>query len=144
MADIIRRDPFVGMRHMMDRLFDDSFFRPVHPGGFDEGTLPVDISETDGALQVRASLPGFTAEDIDVQVHEGVLSINAKHVAESKTHDVHFYRRERLVGSLSRRIALPGVVRDAEVAAALSDGVLTLTIPLPEQAKPKQIEIHGS
>ena len=143
MANIVRRDPFVGMRQVMDRLFDDSFLHPTHGNGFDEGTLPVDISESDGALKVRASLPGFSAEDIDVQVHEGVLSINAKHVEDTETTDEHYYRRERQIGSVSRRIALPGVVRDAEVGAELTDGVLALTIPLPEKAQPKQIEIRG-
>ena len=144
MAVIVRRDPFPGMRQMMDRLFDDSFLRPAHRNGLDGDTLPVDISETDGALKVRSSLPGFTAEDIDVQVHEGVLSISAKHVEESETTDEHHYRRERHAGSVSRRIALPSVVRDAEVDAELADGVLTVTIPLPKQAQPKQIEIRGS
>jgi HSP20 family protein len=144
MADIVRRDPFIGMRQMMDRLFDDSFFRPLHDTGFDEGTLPVDIYESDGTLKVRASLPGFDKDDIDVQVHEGVLSINAKHVEESETKDEHYYRKERRVGSVSRRIALPGVVHDAEVEAELTNGVLTLSLPLPEKAQPKQIEIRGS
>jgi len=144
MTEIVRRDPFVGMRQIMDRLFDDSFVRQAHAGGLDEGTLPVDVSEGDGALMVRASLPGFSAEDIDVQVHEGVLSINARHAEESATKDEHFYRRERHIGSVSRRLALPGVVRDAEVDAKLADGVLALTIPLPQKAQPKQIEIQAA
>ncbi len=144
MADIVRRDPFVGMRQIMDRLFDDSFFRATDGWGLEEGTLPVDISEVDGKLGVRASLPGFKREDIDVQVHEGVLSIKAEHTEEAETRGERFYRRERRLGSLSRRIALPGVVHDAKVDAELKDGVLTLTLPLPEKAKPKQIEIRGS
>ena len=77
-TDIVRHDPFANLRQTMDRLFDDSFFRtPTRL--FDEGTLPVDISEHDGALLVKASLPGFEKDDIDVQVNEGVLSIKAQH-----------------------------------------------------------------
>jgi HSP20 family protein len=144
MADIVRRDPFMGMRQMMDRLFDDSFFRQNGGLGLDEGTLPVDISEANGELKVRASLPGFKAEDVDVQVHEGVLSIKAEHSEEHETKDERYYRRERTFGSVSRRIALPGIVHDADVKAELKDGVLNLTLPLPEKAKPKQIEIKGS
>ncbi len=144
MVDIVRRDPFVGMRQIMDRLFDDSFFRATDGWGLEEGTLAVDISDVDGKLSVRASLPGFNRDDIDVQVHEGVLSIKAEHTEETETRDERFYRRERRFGSLSRRIALPGVVHDAKVDAELKDGVLTLTLPLPEKAKPKQIEIRGS
>ena len=149
-TSIVRRDPFTGMRQVMDRLFDDSFFRSG-PAGWpgaawrlEEGALPVDLSQADGQIKVRASLPGFKPEDIDVQMHEGVLSIKAGHDEDEETSDERFYRRERAGGSVSRRIALPGVVRDAEVDAQLEDGVLTLTLPLPEQPQPKQIEIHSS
>ena len=147
-TSIVGRDPFTGMRQVMDRLFDDSFFRsgpagwPGAASSIEEGTLPVDLSQAGGQIKVRASLPGFKAEDIDVQVHEGVLSIKAEHDEEHESGDERFYRRERVSGSFSRRIALPGVVRDAEVDAQLEDGVLTLTLPLPEQPQPKQIEIQ--
>ena len=145
MADImVRRDPFVGMRQVMDRLFDESFFRPIHTHSWDEGTLPVDIYERDGKLQVRASLPGFNKDDIDVKVHEGVLSIDAKYAAEDETGERRWYRRERHISSLSRRIALPDVVQDAEVDAELTDGVLTLSLPLQEKPQPRQIEIRTS
>ena len=145
MADIVRREPFElgGLRQMMDRLFDDSFFRSA-VGASDEGTLAVDISETDHEVLVRASLPGFKKEDIDVQVHDGVLAINAKHSEESEQKGERFYRRERRFGSVSRRIALPGVVHEAPVDATLKDGVLTLKIAVPEATRPKQIEIKSS
>ena len=148
-TSIARRDPFTGMRQFMDRIFDDSFFRSGPAGwpgaawSVGEGTLPIDVSRADGEIKVRASLPGFKAEDIAVRVHEGVLTIEAAHEAEAESGDERYYRRERLGGSLSRRLALPGVVRDAEVEARLEDGVLTLTLPLPEQAQPKQIEVHA-
>jgi HSP20 family protein len=149
MADIVRRDPFDaafglngGFRQMMDRMLNEPFFHmPVLAHGWDEGTLPVDISEADGKLTVRASLPGYAKEDIDVQVDEGVLSIKAQHTEETETKDEKYYRRERRTGSVSRRIALPGIVHEAPVDAELKDGVLTLSIAVPEQAKPKQIEI---
>ena len=145
MANImVRRDPFVGMRQVMDRLFDESSFRPIHTHTYDEGTLPVDIFEQDGKLQVQASLPGFVKDDIDVQVHEGVLSINAKHTAADEAAEGRWYRRERYITSVSRRIALPGVVHDAEVEAELANGVLTLALPLQEKPQPRQIEIHTS
>jgi HSP20 family protein len=140
---IVRRDPFVGMRQVMDRLFDESFFRPIHTHSWDEGTLPVDVYERDGSLQVEASLPGFTKDDIDIQVHEGVLSINAKHTAEDEAGSGRYFRRERHINSVSRRIALPDVVQDAEVDAELTNGVLTLSLPLQEKPQPRQIEIRG-
>ena len=89
MADIVRRDPFEGLamgglRQMMDRVFDDSFVRSPTFGTWDEGALAVDISEADHELVVRASVPGFKKEEFDVQVHDGVLSINAKHAEEGE------------------------------------------------------------
>ena len=151
MADIIRRDPFANVRQVMDRFFDDSLRRwPAGDGfggggrGAAEGALPLDVSRSDGEIKVRASLPGFRKEDIDVQVHEGVLSIKAERAAENGTQDERYYRRERARGSVSRRIALPGIVHDARVDAQLADGVLTLTLPLPAQAQPQQIEIRSA
>jgi HSP20 family protein len=149
-ADIVRRDNqwdgvpvFPSMRQLMDRFFDEPFFRAPTRGA-DDGTLDVDISEKDHQLIVRASVPGFKKEDIEVQVHQGVLSINAKHNEETEEKGETFYRKERRYGSVSRRIALPGIVQDAPVDAELKDGVLTLRIQVPEQARPKQIEIKGS
>ena len=150
MADIIRRDPFANMRQVMDRFFDDSLRRwPAGDGfggggrGAAEGALPLDVSRSDGEIKVRASLPGFRKEDIDVQVHEGVLSIKAERAAENGTQDERYYRRERSAGSVSRRVALPGIVRDALIDAELAGGVLTLTLPLPERAQPQRVEIRG-
>ena len=125
----------------MERFFDDPFFR--QPMGFmtEEGTLALDVAENDREVVVRADLPGFTKEEIDVQMHEGVLSIRAQHSEEHEEQTDRYYRRERSWGSMSRRIALPGVVKDSPVQAQLKDGVLTLRIPLPEATQPKQIEI---
>lgn len=151
MADIVRRDPFdligdfSGMRRAMDRLFDDRFFRsPFFASPSDEGTLAVDVLEHEGKVVVRASLPGFKKEDIDVQLHEGVLSIKAERTEETEEKGDRWYRRERHTGSVSRRIALPGVVADAEVTAELKDGVLTIAVPTPEKPSPKQIEIKAA
>ena len=151
MADIIRRDPFglnSNLHRAMERFFEDPFFRT--PMGFmsEEGSLALDISEATGedgkkAIVVKADLPGFKKEEVDVQMHDGVLSINARHSEEHEEKDDRYYRRERSWGSLTRRVAHPGIVKDAPVEASLKDGVLALRIALPEQAGPKQIEIKG-
>ncbi len=145
--ELIRRDPLPAVRNMMERFFDDPFFRdPLFRTGFtnsDEGTLPVDIREHDGKLVVEASLPGFTKDEIDVQVHEGVLSIRAQHSTDDQTKNGNYYRRERSWSAVSRRIALPGVVDDSNVDAELKNGVLSLSLPLPQKPSPKQIEIKG-
>ena len=88
-------------------------------------------------------MPGFAKDEIDVNVNEGVLAIKGQHSEEHEESGERFYRRERSYGAVSRRIALPGIVADADVSAELKSGVLTLHIPLPETAKPKQIEIKA-
>ncbi len=146
MADIVRRDPF---RQMMERFFDEPFFREpsTFPRSFgvtsEEGTLPLDVYEQDQHLVVEASVPGFAKEDIDVRVEDGVLSIRAKRDETREERNGTFYRRERSWGAVSRRVALPGIVKDAPVEAELKHGVLRLRIPLPQKVEPKQIEIKG-
>lgn len=142
MADIVPAESFRwldrdfgNLRRMMDRVFDDTFFRS--PAAFlDEGSLALDVLEKEGKVVVKASLPGFTKEEIDVQVHDGVLYIKAEHNEEHEEKDAKFYRRERRYGAVSRRVALPAAVAGAEVNAELKDGVLTLTLPVPERAQP--------
>lgn len=145
MANLAVRDPFDvnrTFRQFFDRMFDDSVSRMPNPF-LEEGTLPVDISEHDGKIRVRASVPGFKQAEIDVQVHEGVLSITARKSEDTEERGDRWFRRERYYGSLSRRIALPGIVDQSEVDATLDDGVLTLSMALPEVARPKQIEIKA-
>ena len=170
MTSIVRRNRyglvnrgFARLHRPMDRFFE-SFFESGVDGFFDRNVvrrpfgrsrldgvrvtaLPVDITEKDGDFVVRASLPGFAKDEIDVQVHGGVLSIAAEHSeqhGQSSEEGERYYRRERRVGSVSRRIALPDGVDGAKVEAELRDGVLTLTIPTPDEAKPKQIEIEAA
>ena len=81
MADLAVRDPFdilTQTRQMLSRM-DDMWGRSFFSEGMDEGTLPLDIYETADSLVVEASLPGFRKEDINVQLHQGVLSIVAQH-----------------------------------------------------------------
>lgn len=144
MPNIARWDPLAlnsNLRQVMEWMFDDPFFR--YPSGLvsEEGTLALDISQNGKEVVVTADLPGFKKKDIDVQLHDGILSIRAQHSEEHEEKGDHYYHRERSWGSVSRRVALPGVVRDAPVEGVLKDGVLTLHIPVPEQAGPKQIEI---
>ena len=143
MFEIIRRSPVDrAMRDLMEFVTHDPFLRSGSFDLDDEGTLALDVAEGDGELIVRASLPGFKREDIDVQIHNGVLSIKAEHTVEKETKDERYYRKERRVGSVTRRIALPGVVSDANANAELNDGVLILRIPQAEVARPKQIPVN--
>ena len=140
-TELTRYDPF---REVMNRFFGNAEPAGYGNGSTDEGTLAVDISETPDEIIVRASLPGFTEDEVDVQLHQGVLSINAKHVGEREgAENERYHRRERFWGALSRRIALPGLVHEADVKAEMHHGVLTLRIPVPSAAKPRKIKIKS-
>lgn len=155
-TDMVRRDQFPGFtpfrnspfREVFDQMLNDPFFRT--PGfGFasaptEEGSLALDIYEKDNSLVVEASVPGYKKDEIDVQVHDGVLSIKAQRSEEREEGEQggKFYRRERAWGAVSRRVALPGIVKDAPVDAELKNGVLTLRIAMPEEQGPKAIAIR--
>lgn len=109
--------------------------------GVSEGTLPVDIVDHGTSLEVRASLPGFTKEQIRAEVEDDMLSIEATVDEEHEEQEGKFLRRERRLQSLSRRIALPIPVDSGKADAKFADGVLTLTLPKAAGTAPKAIRI---
>ena len=145
MADIVPRDPFSFMdrefgslRMALDRLMGESLLRG---SVLDAGSMDIDIYERDGKTVVEASLPGFKREEIDVQLHEGVLSITAQHNEEHGDSQRNYYRRERRFGHLTRRIPLPASVRDDHVNAQFKDGVLRIELDVPPEAAARPIEV---
>ena len=144
MLNIIRHHDPIGrsIRDLLSFAVDESLLGTPIFDSDAAGTLALDIAESDGELIVRASVPGFGKEDIDVQIHDGVLSIKAEHPEGQETTDERFYRRERRVGSVSRTVALPGELTVVDSRAELADGVLTLRIPQAEASRPKQIPIE--
>ncbi|MHC4101024.1 MAG: Hsp20/alpha crystallin family protein [Planctomycetota bacterium] len=143
MLNIIRHHDPIGrsVRDLLSFVADEPFFRTPVLDADAAGALALDIAESDGELIVRASVPGFSKEDIDVQIHDGVLSIKAEHTEDQETTDERFFRRERRVGSVSRTVALPGEFTVTDARAELADGVLTLRLPQAEASRPKQIPI---
>ena len=148
MTTLIRRVPVFEVPtfgRLFNNLLNDQFFddmKACAPAAATAGTLAVDVSEDDKSILVRASLPGFKKEEVSVEVHDGVLSINAQHVEEKEETGERFYRRERRVGSLARRLALPSTVQETNTQAELKDGVLTLRLPKIEKEQPKKIKIN--
>lgn len=90
---------------------------------------------------VRASLPGFKKEEVDVQVHEGVLSIRGQRTEEATQTSERYHRRERRTGLVSRLISLPETVNGEDVKAELKDGVLTLRLPKTPKEQPRKVQI---
>lgn len=142
-SPLMRRDPFAGFP-AFDRLLSMLGESPLGDGSLtsiEEGTLPLDVSEDEQSVIVRASLPGFSKEQITAEVHEGILTIKAERSEESQERNERYYRRERRTGSLSRRVALPSIVEDGGGSAEFKEGVLTLRLPKQAQGNPRKIEI---
>lgn len=104
--------------------------------------LPVDISrDKEGRVVVRATLPGFKKDEINVRLENNSLSITAEHNEESESKGEDYYRRERSWKSVNRTVALPGQAEKNGVDAELKDGVLTVRVPQAKEAKAQSIKI---
>jgi len=142
MFELARRRANDPMTELMAFISNDPLFRRTLSPVEDDGGIPLDISECEGKLVVRANLPGFSREQIDVQVHKGVLTIRAERTEETEQKDEKYLRRERRFGSVARSLSLPGHVTDEHVDASFENGVLTLRIAQPEAARPRKVAIR--
>jgi HSP20 family protein len=132
----------VSLRDAMDRMLDESFFRPRVPFGmWTESSLAVDVYETDDSVVVRSAIPGAKAEDIEISVTGDTLTVKAESKEEEEVRRENYLRRERRLGSFCRSVTLPGGLKTDEAEADLADGILTLTFPKAEEVKPKAIKI---
>ena len=104
-------------------------------------TPSVDISETDNGFEVRAELPGVTKDDLSVSVKDNLLTLSGEKRQENSEDTQNFRRVERRYGSFQRRFTLPSDVAADDIKADYTDGVLTLSIPKPEVAKPTEVPI---
>ncbi len=146
MASIVRWEPFrelSSLRDMMDRWFEESFFRMPTPFTlWGEGTLAVDMYETKDGVVVKTAIPGVKPEDIDVSVTGDVLTIKAETKEEEEVKQENYLRRERRFGSFCRSVTLPGGLLTDKAEANYTNGILTLTFPKAEEVKPKSIKIR--
>ena len=100
-----------------------------------------DVHENKEKLTVRAELPGLKKEQIQLSLKEGVLTVAGERKPEAPTDGTDHIRRERVFGQFSRTITLPFAVNEAAISAAYEDGILTITLPKAEEAKPRQIAV---
>jgi HSP20 family protein len=142
---LVRWEPMgnlVSLRDAMDRMFDESFFRPLAPFGlWGDGSLAVDMYETDDSVVLKTAVPGVKGEDINISVAGDTLSVKAESKAEEEVRRENYLRRERRYGAYRRSVTLPGGLRTDKAEADFTDGVLTLTFPKAEEVKPKTIKI---
>jgi HSP20 family protein len=142
-------DPFLQMRREMNRLFDDAF------GGFGLPNVlgpalrqmpaapKIDVSETDNEIQVTAELPGIDQNNVEVLLEDDRLIIRGekKEEREEDDKDRNYHVRERVQGAFSRTLPLPFAPDPNQVKAEFKNGVMTITIPKPQEVKQKQHRI---
>jgi HSP20 family protein len=145
MSMVPRKDPFeafMPLREAMNRVFEDSFFWP-RLELFAGRAFPVDIYETEDhkQYQIEAGLPGFKPEDIQITAEGETLTIRVAKKGEEKEEKPTYVRRERYEGEMVRSFTLPGRFDAEKISATYEHGVLSLTVPKSEAAKPKQIPV---
>jgi HSP20 family protein len=133
-----------GLRNELDRLFEAPLSELVAQGAnlLSIWNPAIDVYEDKENVLVKAELPGMKKEDIEVSLHDGALSISGERKNEEKFEGAETYRAERFVGRFHRTVTLPSAVKGDQVTAQYKDGILTITLPKAEEAKPKQIEVN--
>ena len=131
------------LRDEIDRLFEAPLAELTRGSQLLSGWTPaLDLFEDKDNLYVRVELPGMKREDIDLSLHEGSLSISGERKGEEKLKDSEVYRAERFFGRFQRTVSLPTAVAAEKVKAHYQDGILTVTLPKAEEAKPKHIDVN--
>ena len=155
-------DPFSMLHREMNRLFDDVFrggmtrsgspSPTAMPSGFFNASM--DVCETDKEMRVTVELPGVAQEDVDISLHDDMLTIRGekkfqserggdKEKEKDKKENYHFI--ERSYGAFQRSLRLPYVANPDEVKATFQDGVLSITVPkAAQQERTRKIQIQGA
>lgn len=146
MSNLTRWEPvreMMTLREAMDRLFDDAFTRPINlrDGGW--SSPAIDMFQTDDEVVVKAALPGFNADDVQINVTGEVLTIRGELKHEEEKKEKAWHIREQRWGSFERSVALPTDVMADKANADFANGILTITLPKAEEVKPKTITVKA-
>lgn len=140
-----RFEPFrgdVSLQDQFNRFFNEAFGRASEEGSLTTWAPSVDIYETEHELVVKADLPDIRPEELDIRVENNILTIRGERKFEKKENEKNYLRVERSYGSFTRSFSLASTVKTEAIKADYKNGVLTLTIPKREEAKPKQIKVN--
>ena len=136
---ITRWDPLRDLLGM-----EDEFERALGRSGARHAWAPpMDVRETDDAFEVAVDLPGLEPGDVSVTFEDGVLTISGKREVSTERSDETYHRIERSYGSFARSIRLPRTADGEKIEASFDKGVLTVTVPKAEVAKPRTIEVKA-
>ena len=140
-----RFEPFRGtstLQDQMNHLFNEAFERTSEEANLTAWAPAVDIYETEHELVVKADIPEIKPEELDIRVENNILTIRGERKFEEKVSENNYLRVERSYGSFSRSFSLSNTVNAEAIKADYKNGVLTLSIPKREEAKPKQIKVN--
>ena len=146
MSNLTRWEPvreMMTLREAMDRLFDDAFTRPINlrDGGW--SAPAIDMYETDDEVVVRAALPGFKADEVQINVTGDVLTLRGEIRQQEEQKERSWHIREHRWGSFERSVSLPTQVTADRAVADFENGILTITLPKAEEVKPKTISVKA-
>ena len=137
--------PFRGattLQEQINRVFGDVVGRTGEESNLTPWAPEVDIYETENELVVKADLPDVNPQDLDIRVESNILTIRGERKFDKKVNEDNYLRIERSYGSFSRSFSLANSVNSEAIEADYQNGVLTLSIPKREEAKPKQIKVN--
>jgi len=137
--------PFRGattLQEQINRVFGDVVGRTGEESNLTPWAPSVDIYETENELVVKADLPDVNPQNLDIRVENNILTIRGERKFETKVNEENYLRIERAYGSFSRSFSLANSVKLEAIKADYHDGVLTLSLPKREEAKPKQIKVN--
>jgi HSP20 family protein len=150
---VSRWDPFqdlLAIQDEMNQLFGRAIGTPGGQGRSQQGQTgqrmwapALDISERKDAYVVAVEVPGVKADDLDITLEDGLLTIQGERQFTQESSEQQFHRVERRYGSFRRSITLPAQVQAEQIEASFEDGVLQVIVPKAEEAKPKKISVRA-
>ena len=146
MSNLTRWEPvreMMTLREAMDRLFDDALTRPISLGEGGWSAPAVDMYQTDDEVVVKAALPGFTADEVQINVTGDVLTLRGEMQHQEEKKEKAWHIREHRWGSFERSVALPTAVVSERADADFENGILTIRLPKAEEVKPKTITVKA-
>jgi HSP20 family protein len=145
MTNLIRWEPareIMTLREAMDRLFDEAFTRPFDL--FESWRGPaLDMYQTKDEIVVRLALPGLKSDDVEINVTGDILTVKGEYKQKDESKERNYHIREQRWGAFERSVILPAPIVAEKAKAEFEDGILTITLPKAEEARPKTITVKA-
>jgi HSP20 family protein len=142
---LIRRTPLtevVSLREAMERFFDDRFMPPIWPTTGERTTVPaLDLFTTPEAVVAKLALPGVKPADVDISIVDDYVTIKGSYKEEKESTTGGYVQKELSHGMFERSFSTPTTIKPEVAEAVFKDGLLTLTLPKSEAAKPQHVKV---